>query len=99
MDGAELSAHSVRALRGRRHLSLPKRRRGADAMERACKPSCGLQAGAASGEDEDRLLQGCEPAWRLSYHLVRFFGLSVSSPEDDLEWKRLDRERSGSASS
>src|ERR1700732_5283944 len=56
-------------------------------MERACKSSCGLQAGAASGEDEDRLLQGCEPARRLSYHLVRFSGFSISSPEDDLEWK------------
>ena len=30
-----LSAHSVRALCGRRHLSLPKRRRGAGAVERA----------------------------------------------------------------
>ena len=30
-------------------------------MERACRPFCGLQAGAASREDEDRLLQGCEP--------------------------------------
>jgi hypothetical protein len=28
----------------------------------------GLQAGAASREDEDRLLQGCEPAGRLSGH-------------------------------
>src|SRR6202045_2805960 len=87
VDGAELSAYSVRALRGRCHLSLPKRRRGAGAMERACRSSCGLQAGAASGEDEDRLLQGCEPARRLSYHLVRLSGFSISSPEDDLEWK------------
>src|SRR4029077_10667281 len=39
VDGAELSADSVRALRGRRHLSLPKRRRGAGAMERACRTS------------------------------------------------------------
>ena len=70
VDGAELSAYSVRALRGRCHLSLPKRQRGAGVMERTCRSSCGLQAGAASGEDEDRLLQGCEPARRLSYHLV-----------------------------
>ena len=56
-------------------------------MERACRSSCGLQAGAASGEDEDRLLQGCEPARRLSYLLVRLSGFSISSPEDDLEWK------------
>src|SRR5215475_112145 len=27
------------------------------------RPLRGLQVGAASGEDEDRLLQGCEPAW------------------------------------
>src|SRR6202045_3923353 len=85
VDGAELSAYSVRALRGRCHLSLPKRQRGAGAMERACRSSCGLQAGAASGEDEDRLLQGCEPARRLSYHLVRLFGIPVSGPEDDVE--------------
>src|ERR1700675_2640491 len=60
-------------------------------MERTCRSSCGLQAGAASGEDEDRLLQGCEPARRLSYHLVRFSGFSISSPEDDLEWKGCPR--------
>jgi hypothetical protein len=29
VDGAELSAYSIRALRGRCHLSLPKRQRGA----------------------------------------------------------------------
>ena len=51
-----------------------KRRGGAGAMERACRSSCGLQAGAASGEDEDRLLQGCEPARRLSYHSFDFLG-------------------------
>src|SRR6195256_5448533 len=60
-------------------------------MERTCRSSCGLQAGAASGEDEARLLQGCEPARRLSYHLVRFSGFSISSPEDDLEWKGCPR--------
>jgi hypothetical protein len=74
VDGAELSAYSVRALRGRCHLSLPKCQRGAGVMERACRSSC-------------RLLQGCEPARRLSYHLVRLSGFSISSPEGDLEWK------------
>jgi hypothetical protein len=34
-------------------------------MKRTCRPLCGLQAGAASREDEDRLLQGCEPARRF----------------------------------
>src|SRR6476660_8586405 len=63
VDGADLSAHPVRALRGRRHLSLPKRRGGAGVMERAWPTLCGLQAGAASTEDENRLLQGCAPAW------------------------------------
>ena len=43
VDVAKLSAHSVRAIRGRCHLSLQERRRGAGAMERttdrfaACK--------------------------------------------------------------
>ena len=46
-------------------------------MERACRPLCGLQAGAASREDEDRLLQGCEPTRRLPYHLVRPSGIPV----------------------
>ena len=65
-------------------LSLPKRRGGAGLVECACRPLCGLQAGAASGEDEDRLLQGCEPEGRLSRHLVRLPGLSVPCPEDDV---------------
>ena len=33
----KLSAHSVRAIRGRCHLSLQERRRGAGVMERACR--------------------------------------------------------------
>ena len=37
---------------------------------------------------EDRLLQGCKPAWRLSRHCVRLPGFSVSSPEDDVEERR-----------
>src|SRR6266481_2143751 len=40
-------------------------------MERTCRPLCGLQAGAASREDEDRLLQGCEPARRFLEPIVR----------------------------
>ena len=36
VDGANLSAHSVRAVRGRCHLSLQERRGGAGVMERAC---------------------------------------------------------------
>ena len=50
-----------------------------------CRPLRGLQAGAASGEDEDRLLQGCEPAGRLPRHPLRLSGLPVSSPEDHVE--------------
>ena len=42
---------------------------------------CGLQVGAASGEDEDRLLQGCEPAWRLSEPVVRLSRVYVPSEE------------------
>ena len=41
-------AHPVRAVRGRRHLSLQERRGGAGVMERACRSLCGLQVGAAS---------------------------------------------------
>src|SRR5215468_7596823 len=63
VDVAKLSAHSVREVRGRCHLSLQERRTGAGAMECVTGSLCGLQAGAASREDEDRLLQGCEPPW------------------------------------
>jgi hypothetical protein len=49
---------------------------------------CGLQAGAASREDEDRLLQGCEPTRRLSCHCVRLPGLPVPCPEDDVDERR-----------
>ena len=76
VDGANLSAHPVRALRGRRHLSLQKRRGGAGIMERACRPFCGLQADAASREDEDRLLQGCEPARRFPEPSFDFLGFT-----------------------
>jgi len=46
--GAELSSHPVRAVRGRRNLSLQERRGGAGIMGRACRPLRGLQAGVAS---------------------------------------------------
>ena len=46
---------------------------------------CRVQAGSASREDEDRLLQGCEPAGRLSRHCVRLSGVPVPSPENDVE--------------
>ena len=48
VDGADLPAHPVRALRGRCHLSLQKCRGGAGAMEGAGGSLCGLQAGVAS---------------------------------------------------
>ena len=36
MDGENLSSHPVRALRGRRHLSLQERRGGGGVKERTC---------------------------------------------------------------
>jgi len=48
VDGAELCAHPVRAVRGRHHLSLQERRAGAGTLECDCRPLSGLQAGAAS---------------------------------------------------
>ena len=62
--------------------SLQKRRGGAGTLGRDCRSFRGLQVGAASTEDENRLLQGCEPAWRLSQHPLRLSGLPVSSPKD-----------------
>ena len=55
-------------------------------MERACRPLRGLQVGAASAEDEDRLLQRCEPAWRLPQPVVCLSWLRVSSQEGGLAW-------------
>src|SRR5262245_53105482 len=68
VDSAEVFAHPVREVRGRHHLSLQERRGGASTLGRDCGPPCGLQAGATSAEDEDRLLQRCEPARRLPRH-------------------------------
>src|SRR6516165_12424122 len=53
-------------------------------MERACRPLCGLRVGAASREDENRLLQRCEPAWQLPEPIVRFSRLQFPSEEDDM---------------
>src|SRR5947209_8388340 len=81
VDVAKLSAHPIRALRGRCYLSLQERQRGASAMERVAGTLCGLQAGAASREDEDRLLQGCEPPWRLSEPVVRLSRIYLPGEE------------------
>ena len=81
VDVAKLFAHSVREVRGRCHLSLQERRRGAGVMERVAGTLCSLQAGAASREDEDRLLQGCEPPWRLSEPVVRLSRVYVPGEE------------------
>src|SRR5204863_9909314 len=67
-----------------RHLSLYERRGGAGVMERTCRPLCGLQAGPASAKDQNRLLQGREPAWRLPKPIVRISRIHVSSKEDDV---------------
>ena len=69
VDEAILPAHSIRALRGRHHLSLQKRRAGAGITERACRSPCCV-AHLASREDEDRLLQGCKSARRFSEPIV-----------------------------
>ena len=60
----------VRALRGRHHLPLPQRSGGSHAVECPGGPLSDLWAGSSSGKDEDRLLQGHEPARRLSGPVV-----------------------------
>src|SRR3974377_2318716 len=60
VDGAGVSRHSVRELRGRSYLPLPKRRSGEGTMERFGGPLRGLQAGAAFAETKDCSLQGCK---------------------------------------
>ena len=84
VDGADICAHQVRALRGRHHLSLRKRRRGAGTTERTCRSPCGLQADLASREDEDRRLQRCKSAWRFSERIVRLPRLHIPGEENDL---------------
>jgi RNA-directed DNA polymerase len=70
LDGAEFSLHPFREIRGRHHLPLPKRRRSPQALECSGGPLQDLQIGSPSYEDEARLLQGYEPAWRLSGPVV-----------------------------
>ena len=65
VDGAGVPAHPVRAVCRRCDLSLQKRGGGACPAGRAHRPTGRVQADAASREDEDRLLQGCEPEGRL----------------------------------
>src|SRR5215469_9114130 len=50
-------------------------------MERVAGSLCGLQAGAASPEDKDRLLQGCEPPRRLSEPVVRLSRVYIPGEE------------------
>jgi hypothetical protein len=47
-------------------------------------PFCGLQVGAASCEDKNRLLQRCKPAWRLPKPIVRLSRLQFPSEENDV---------------
>ena len=57
------------------HLSLQKRRGGAGTLGRDCRSFRGLQVGAASTEDENRLLQGCEPACGPSHQKFIHVGI------------------------
>jgi hypothetical protein len=61
VDGPELVPSAVRAVRGRYHCPLQDR---TGSEPGACQNSGTVEAvwtGTASGEDEDRLLQGCQP--------------------------------------
>ena len=58
-------------------------------MECPGGPLSDLQAGSSSAEDEARLLQGYEPAWRLSGPVVRLPRLYVSSEKGGLAWWSL----------
>src|SRR5947199_6074279 len=84
VDGAELSRHPVREVRGRRHLPLPQRGRGTSTMERPGGSLRSLQAGSASAEDEARLLQGYEPTWRLSGPLIRLSRILLSAEKGEV---------------
>src|SRR5215469_14770029 len=67
LPGSKLEAKKVK-VHGRCDLPLQERRGGAGTLVCDCGPPCGLQAGATSAEDEDHLLQRCEPARRLPRH-------------------------------
>jgi len=88
VDGADVRAHPVRSVCRRHYLSLQQRRGGTSTLGRDCRPLHGLQAGAASAEDKDRLLQGCKSAGRLSRHPLRLSRLPVSSQEDNVVEER-----------
>jgi len=80
----DLSRHSVREIRGRRHLSLQERQRGPGAVEQLGGSIYSLQARSAPAKDEDRLLQGHEPARRLSEPDVRLSRLCVPAEGGDM---------------
>jgi len=84
VDGEELSRHSVREIRGRCHLPLQKRQRGPGAVEQLGGSIYSLQAHFAPAEDEARLLQGHEPARRLSEPDVRLSWLCVPAEGGDM---------------
>ena len=53
-------------------------------MESPGGPIRALRAGSELAEDKARLLQGHEPAWRLSGPIVQFSRLYVPAEEGDL---------------
>ena len=61
VDVADLSGDPVRVLCGRHCLSLQEHQDGGGLTLCVAGSFDDLQAGAASGEDENRLLQGCAP--------------------------------------
>ena len=82
----EPSAYSVRALRGRCHLSLPKRRRGAGVMERACRSSCIRMLVPYPGRR--RSPAGKDANRRGDFPIISFDpSFSISSPAYDLNGK------------
>jgi RNA-directed DNA polymerase len=91
VDGENLSCHPVREIRGRHHLPLPKRGRGTGVMGCPGGPVCGLQACSAPAEDKARLLQGHEPAGRLSEPIIRLSRLRVSAEEGSVARRSIRR--------
>src|SRR5215813_6476467 len=88
VDGAGVPAHPVRALCRRRDLSLPYRGRGARPVAGAGVTNGRLQADAVSGEDENRLLQGCQSERQLPRHPLRLLGIPVPGSQNDVDDKR-----------
>ena len=77
LAGARVPGRRIRALCRRRRGALRDRAAGQARPGRAGREDGNRRAGTAPGEDQDRVLQGQEPAARLRAHVVHLPGVHL----------------------